>query len=490
VAARDQSQARSLNDEGIYRKLPPVAGPPVIAARALLLALALSQSTDLGTEVARLVAATSAARRLPYRGTLPAKAMPRAEMRAAIDAAVRAGGNDPAVAREGEILRRLGLLPGPDSDKGDDGYAALLGRSYGAATPAPFYDVAAGRLLIPDFVPLADQRLLLAHEIAHAITDQRFGLRRALGLSVDGRRLLGGDAQRARVALVEGDATLAALATIDARETFLGPSALAALLDRMRAATAPGLPPWLATLSRFVHADGLRFTAAVRAGSPWSAVDALWADPPGSTEQVLHPDSYYACDEPIPIGEDAFPSLPGFGRPTGTDVLGELGVRAWLETAVPPELAARAATGWGGDRVAIYTRAAARVDGGADAPAPLLWLTVWDDSAEAADFAEAARAALAATVHAPEVFDAAHAVFSTGSGTSAAMVRRAEAVAVLLDVPDEVLATAEQIVGAGRGRTGATKRAGDATGARPRGNRPRPAAPPGCPRRDRATAPR
>ena len=39
----------------------------------------------------------------------------------------------------------------------------------------------------------------------------------------------------------------------------------------------------------------------VRARQPWSAVDALWRDPPASSEQVLHREKYDACEAPIAV---------------------------------------------------------------------------------------------------------------------------------------------------------------------------------------------
>jgi hypothetical protein len=456
-----------------------VAGPSVIAACALLLAAAPLSDQAVRAEVDRLTAAVSAARALPYRGTLPARALSREAMRAAVTATVTAGAADPAVVREAEILRRLGVM----SATAD--YATLLVHSYAAAGGAvPSYDVSTGRLLVPDFVPLVEQRLPLAHEIAHAIADQRFGLRRLLQLTPDGRRRLDGDAQRARAALIEGDATLAALETIDPRETFLGPSALGALESRMRASSPPGLPRWLTELSRFVHVDGLLFTARVRARQPWRAVDALWADPPASTEQVLHPESYDDCDNPIPVAEALFPQLPGFGRPAGSDVLGELAIRTWLATAVPPEIASRAAAGWGGDRAALYPALPAP-DGGAPPEPPLLWLTIWDNPAEATDFAQAATTALAKRAHAtPPDSPTDRVVFSTPPGISTGLVHRGEAVALLFDVPDDALGPAERIA------EEAVSRPRGAEAGKPRGGRPRHAAPAGCPRRDRAAAPR
>ena len=103
-----------------------------------------------------------------------------------------------------------------------------------------------------------------------------------------------------------------------------------------------------------MHVDGFLFVAGVRARQPWSAVDALWRDPPASSEQVLHRAKYEACENPIPVPEAVLPAVPGFDRPKASDVMGELVVRAWLSTALPADVAARAAAGWAGDRAAVY----------------------------------------------------------------------------------------------------------------------------------------
>src|SRR4029079_1366269 len=106
--------------------------------------------------------------------------------------------------------------------------------------------------------------------------------------------------------------------------------------------------------------------------------------PPDSSEQVLHREKYDACEAPIAVPESALPALPGFDRPTACDVMGELVVRAWLSTALPDDVAARAAAGWGGDRAGIYAAAATatvRPDRGAPAVirTPLISLALSDD---------------------------------------------------------------------------------------------------------------
>src|SRR4029077_21138670 len=124
---------------------------------------------------------------------------------------------NPAARTEDEILRRLGLIPA-GSSAGD-----LAARSFALeAPPAARYDAVTGTLLVPDFLPFEAQRAEIAHQVAHAVADQRFGLRRFLRLAPEGEPRLDGDATRARLCIVEGDAVLAALELADPAENFLG----------------------------------------------------------------------------------------------------------------------------------------------------------------------------------------------------------------------------------------------------------------------------
>jgi hypothetical protein len=446
-----------LKQRRIYLKLRPVAGTTTLAV-AVVLAIAPVTDAAVRSEVDRLVVLVSAARRLPFKGTLASRAIARDAADAQIAAALAARITTADLGAEEVMLKRLGLIAGAAD------YAKLWAASASAAAVAT-YDPATRRLLVPDFLPLDGQRVALIHEVAHAIADQRFDLRSFLAPPPQTIVVLSGDATRARLALVEGDATLATMEVTDPSGAFLRPTALASLTDRLRAAAGEGRPPWLAALSQFVHVDGLLFVARTRARQPWSAIDGLWRDPPASSEQVLHPDRYDACENPIPIPESVMPSLPGFEPPRASDVLGELVVRAWLATALPPDTAARAATGWGGDRAAVYRPAAVRPDGGAPSAvtggpsAPALgWLTVWDDGGEADDFARAA----AAVAGDPNV------------------QRRGEAVALWFGPPDGAPSALDGMLNGWRAAT-----------AKPaRGGHPRRAAQTGCPRRDRAGAPR
>ena len=231
---------------------------------------------------------------------------------------------------------------------------------------------------MPDFVPLEAQRVALLHEIAHAVADRRFDSRQFLNPPPPSP--LEGDATRARLALVEGDATLTAMEVLDPTGAFLRPTALSGLAERLRGAAGEGRPPWLAELSRFIHVDGFLFAAQVRARQPWSAVDALWRDPPASSEQVLHREKYESCEAPIAVPESALPAVPGFDRPKASDVLGEMVIRAWLArrwTRSAPRARPRAgaAIAPGSTRPPRRPRSA---DGGAPVVTqpPLVWLTI------------------------------------------------------------------------------------------------------------------
>ncbi|HXU62547.1 MAG TPA: hypothetical protein VN962_12640, partial [Polyangia bacterium] len=213
---------------------------------ALAAALAVAPAA-LGTEavrgeVDRLVASIAAARHLTYHGTLPVQVVDRAEAARQAERLNDQADADPAARGDAELLRRLGLLA-PPRDEGD-----VPGAS-------PRFDAVTGRLWVPSFVPIEAQKVALAHEVAHAVADQRFAFRRLMEITPDGRSRLSGDARRARLAVVEGDAMLTGLELLDPRENFLGAHELSALAGRLRAAGRDPAGGWTAALAGFTHVD-------------------------------------------------------------------------------------------------------------------------------------------------------------------------------------------------------------------------------------------
>ncbi|HVZ74377.1 MAG TPA: hypothetical protein VHJ20_18480 [Polyangia bacterium] len=413
-----------------------MAAAPATAVLALAVAaVAPLADGDLRVAVGKMAVAVASARHLPVPAAVAPRLVSRADLRAMDEAALNPGG-------AAQLYVRLGLVPDDPAAASGEGAVAT-------------YDPVTRRLSVPDWIPLADQREALAHALGHAVTDARFGERQFLRIDDEGRRGLDGDATRARLAVVEGDATLAAVEAFDPRGALTGVFALRGLAERLRA-TGDGVPfsiSWARAEAAFAHGDGLAFVARVRTRAPWSAVDALWAAPPRSSEQVLHPEKYDAREAPMTVDATAPPALAAW-REVSADVLGELGVRAWLARAVEPPRAERAAAGWGGDRAALFVAQetpspdAGASDAGAPAPTSFVaWRTLWDDAAEAEDFARAAAPVLARLANDPAAsLDDPHRVVARGAGAVWALAWRDAAVSLLLGAPESALPALDELL--------------------------------------------
>jgi hypothetical protein len=100
----------------------------------------------------------------------------------------------------------------------------------------------------------------------------------------------------------------------------------------------------------------------LRRRSPWSAVDAAFARPPKSTEQILHPEKYVADEAPVAVAIAAPPSLATLGYAiVHSTTWGELGIQLVLRSkGLDLDGAALAAAGWSGDRAIVLARATAQ----------------------------------------------------------------------------------------------------------------------------------
>jgi hypothetical protein len=288
------------------------------------------------------------------------------------------------VARQERLLKALGVLK-PDAD-----LAAIL-RSFLEGQVAGFYRPSDGHLYVVSRAGAigAIERTTFAHEYTHALQDQHFPLLQDLGKPApDG---LNGDRDLARLALIEGDATL--VMTLWAQD-HLSPldllSLLRSSLDPAQQAALDQMPPFLRDQALFPYQAGLQFALTRQSTGGWRAVDAAYAALPESSEQILHATLYAAHEAPIRVTLPA--DLPAKLGPGWTeqpeDTLGEFQLRAWLTAlGIPAQQAATAADGWGGDRLSLLEGPGNR------------WLltlvTRWDTERDALDFRKAADAAVA-----------------------------------------------------------------------------------------------
>lgn len=229
----------------------------------------------------------------------------------------------------------------------------------------------------------ANERLVLAHELTHALQDQHFGLRHVLPQNPQSS-----DADLAARALVEGDAMLTM--RIWGRQ-HLRPSDKRSLGDDP-APTDPALssaPPLVQGELMFPYDAGWIFAQLLYQDGGYAAVDRALQNPPRSTEQILHPEKYLAGEQPVTVSITPLEqALRNGWRTLRTDTFGELVLRLLLEPGIGWPEAEAAAGGWAGDTYTILEDERGRRIVG--------MVTVWDTDAEAAQYYNAFAANIAA----------------------------------------------------------------------------------------------
>jgi hypothetical protein len=246
-----------------------------------------------------------------------------------------------------------------------------------------------GAGLPEDAAKKADEAVLV-HELTHALQDQYF----RLATFTSSRPL--DDADVAKVALIEGDATLVMMDFFmqTSLELIQGVErSMASLLgDPRQMMEAPGVPgtaelaaapAWFQDTLLFSYFQGFQFCLSVRQAGGQALLDkAFSTDPPRSTEQILHPEKWHTKrDDPVAI---SWPDvLPGWSK-VSEGQLGELSVRTFLRDVAKQkdDRAVKAAAGWGGDRFAVYEKEGKRV---------LVWISEWDTDGDAWELQRALR---------------------------------------------------------------------------------------------------
>ena len=225
------------------------------------------------------------------------------------------------------------------------------------------------------------EEITYAHEYTHALQDQAFDIGAIKGKATDES-----DRALARTTLIEGDATL--LMSIWAQQHLTQAQLLqvAGATDPASQAVLDRLPAILRETLLFPYTQGLNLSlGAFTSAGGYSGVDALFANPPDSTEQVLHPEKLNPREAPVPVSfpDDLAKRLgDGWCVPL-QDTLGELQLRIMLGDAagVDSATAQAAAAGWGGDRVALID--------GPDGATGVVLDTRWDTDADAGEYAAA-----------------------------------------------------------------------------------------------------
>lgn len=296
-----------------------------------------------------------------------------------------------ALADRSHIYAAIGLLP-PDTDLEAVLVDTLMEQVGG------FYEPTTQELFLMEGFGENVQRILMAHELTHALDDQIYDLGRMMD-GVSGTE----DEAFAIGAVVEGSGTALMNLYTMGLVARIGPGVLMKEMEGMSAMQADqfgAAPAYLQRGLLFTYLKGATFLARGKqmAGAMGRVdekdLDAAFRRPPLSSEQVLHPEKYWdeeQRDDPVPV---RLPDLGGDWEDVLAVTLGEVNLTvlaagekaSQVDLSNPMSLMGKhthpGAEGWGGDRLRAWKNSA--TDEWA-----LVLATVWDTSEDAKEFADA-----------------------------------------------------------------------------------------------------
>lgn len=220
---------------------------------------------------------------------------------------------------------------------------------------AGLYDPKAHEFYIADWIVPDDQRMVMSHELTHALQDQYFHIEAWTHAAKPND-----DAELARESVLEGSATAGMLEYM-LREKGLklrdlpdvDPSALVGDL-----ADTPMLkkaPPFIKDSLMFPYFSGLTFSLSVLRTGGWAGFSAVFAKPPAGTQQIMHPDLYRGGIVPEPLKVDLPIDVPGAGwTKLEENIMGEFGWKEILKQFLDDERAGKLALAWDGDDYATF----------------------------------------------------------------------------------------------------------------------------------------
>lgn len=258
------------------------------------------------------------------------------------------------------VLKKFGLLS-PDFDLRPFLLSLLTEQIAG------FYDDKTRTVNLLNWIEPEEQKPVLAHELTHAIQDQRVGLQKwstdpnhgvSKTASEDNARVAVDELETARQAVTEGQAMLVFLdwSIKDTGKTLAqSPEAWDkvkdAVADTSGSPVMARAPLVLQRSLEFPYLDGLNFehTLEMQPGGKQLAFAGTLDRPPHSSFEVMHPDAYLA-HAPVPILQmpDVHGLLDASYEPYDVGVMGELDVEMMASLFGGPEVAKALAPQWDG----------------------------------------------------------------------------------------------------------------------------------------------
>ena len=223
---------------------------------------------------------------------------------------------------------------------------------------AGLYDPKSKEFYIADWIPLHEQRMVMSHELVHALQDQHFDIEpwsEAARPNDDG--------ELARHSVLEGAAIVGMLEymlraqNLSVRdlpdiEQFIRAQMVGEMDKNSQLAKSP---PYIRDSLLFPYLAGTAFSQRLlKAGGSWEKFYEIFAKPPASTHQILHPDLYLAGENlPSVSLAAAVKAVPAEWKKLDENTLGEFGMNALLKQFLGEERAQRVSRAWAGDAYAV-----------------------------------------------------------------------------------------------------------------------------------------
>lgn len=244
-----------------------------------------------------------------------------------------------------------------------------------------YYDPETAEFVVvsDDFEMDVTEQWTHAHEFMHALQDQHYQLELIADETLDS------EASAALRALAEGEAQL--IQWLYLYSDYFSADEQAEILasfDQAADSSLDDIPPILLSNLSFPYNEGFEFvlTLFTEGDGTFELIDQAWQNLPTSTEQIIHPDRYFAGDNPILVSLPPLTATLGAGwQRLDEDVFGEFFLREYLAQQLSLADAETAAEGWGGDRYAVY--------GNENGEVVMVLRLVWDTTQNSQQFAAA-----------------------------------------------------------------------------------------------------
>lgn len=351
---------------------------------AALATLAADSSHPLFAQIDGITRTLSEITGFQMRRQVPYAMINRDELRAFLERRIREEIKPEEIRIEEMLLKKFGLVPA-DFDLKKTTIELYTEQA------AAFYDFKRRKLFILETSDSALQQAALVHELAHALADQHFSLRRFLE-----RAGTNDDGALARMAVMEGQASYL-MAEVMARnlgQSLSSSPELVGLMSRMIGA-APGESPvfdqaplYIRESLLFPYAAGMRFQDAVNRHMGQEGFREVFRRPPESTQQVLHPERYLQGNWAVRLRPPQLRTRRAY-RLLAEGTVGEFDYAVLLRQYIGEEAARRIAPRWRGGAYRFLEHKR-------DRRTALVQVCLWETAEAAAEFLEAYRKVLQA----------------------------------------------------------------------------------------------